>query len=94
LLPDEQSRTVSSSEKAAARAELLEDIRLPSDVKKLLHDLEEARAKESDARSQARKAAARAIKVLTEHLHLSRRDAAALTGYSFQRIHQLAHDGG
>ena len=25
-------------------------------------------------------------------LRLSRRDAAALTGYSFQRIQQLAHD--
>jgi hypothetical protein len=34
------------------------------------------------------------VEVLTEKMGLSRRDAAALTGYSFQRIHQLAEQRG
>ncbi|MBX7116176.1 MAG: hypothetical protein K1X64_17740 [Myxococcaceae bacterium] len=40
----------------------------------------------------SRKAAGRVVKELTQHLRLSRRDAAELTGYSFQRIQQLAHE--
>lgn len=75
---------------AAERAELTDDVRLPKEVRLKLAALTKALAREKTARVEARKAAVVATKLLTERLHLSRRDAAALTGYSFQRIQQLA----
>ena len=78
---------------AADRAVLVDDVRLPTDVKRALADLRKARAKETAARDEARKAALKAVRTLTRRLHLSRRDAAALMGFSFQRIHQLVQDG-
>ena len=51
--------------------------------------LAKALAKEAAAKVSARKAALAATRALTDQLKLSRRDAAALTGYSFQRIQQL-----
>lgn len=80
---------LSPSDEAAL--ELRDDVKVPADVRKALAGLEKARAKETTAKAEARKAAARVVHTLTQRLHLSRRDAAALTGYSFQRIHQLAH---
>ena len=74
---------------AAERAELTDDVRLPKAVRLKLAALTKALAREESARVEARKAAVVATKLLTERLHLSRRDAAALTGYSFQRIQQL-----
>ena len=74
---------------AAERAELTDDIRLPKAVMRKLAALTKALAREESARLEARKAAVTATKLLTERMHLSRRDAAALTGYSFQRIQQL-----
>jgi len=59
-------------------------------TKRLLAKLAKARAKEVAAGTAARKAAGRAVRELTERMNLSRRDAAVLTGYSFQRIQQLA----
>ncbi len=76
---------------AAERAELVNDVRVPAAVERALAELERARAAEATARTKAREAAARVVVKLTKELHLSRRDAAELTGYSFQRIHQLAH---
>ncbi len=76
---------------AAERAELVDDVRLPAEVKRALAELRRARAAEAAARAKAREAAERVTRKLTSELHLSRRDVAALTGYSFQRIHQLAH---
>ena len=76
---------------AAEGAELVDDIRIPAAVKRALAELNRARAAEESARAKARKAAARVALKLTKELHLSRRDAAELTGYSFQRIQQLAH---
>lgn len=78
-------------DEAAEHAQLVDDVRLPAAARKALAELEKARADEATARVKARKAAARVARTLTEDLHLSRRDAAALTGFSFQRIHQLAH---
>ena len=74
---------------AATRAELVDDVRVPKAVRLKLVALTKALAREETARLEARKAAVVATKLLTERLHLSRRDAAALTGYSFQRIQQL-----
>ena len=76
-------------DEAAEGAELIDDVRLPVEAKRALAGLKKARAKEEAASAKARKAAALAVRTLTEQMHLSRRDAAALMGYSFQRIHQL-----
>ena len=77
----------------AERAQFIDDVRLPADVKRALAQLRRAIAAETAAQLKARKARARVATQLTKDLHLSRRDAAELTGYSFQRIHQLAHGG-
>jgi hypothetical protein len=69
---------------------LIDDVRLPARLKRLLALLERARQREQSAAVEARKAAVDAVRGLNR-LRLSRRDAAALTGYSFQRIHQIAH---
>lgn len=73
----------------AERAELVDDVRVPKELKRLLKSLEKARKREESARAEARKAASRVARTLTKRMRLSRRDVAALTGYSFQRIHQL-----
>ena len=74
-----------------AALEIHDAIKVPAETRRLLAKLAKARAKEAAASTAARKAAGRAVRELTERMHLSRRYAAALTGYSFQRIHQLAH---
>ncbi len=76
--------------KNKARLEIHDAIKVPAATKRLLAKLAKARAKEEAASTAARKAAGRAVRELTERMNLSRRDAAALTGYSFQRIQQLA----
>lgn len=81
---------LSSGEEAAL--EIRDDVRVPAETRRLLAELEKARVKEAAASAKARKAAGRAVRALTGRMHLSRRDAAALTGYSFQRIQQLVHD--
>ena len=78
---------LSTAEEAAV--ELRDDVKLPADVKRKLAALKRALAREQKASDAARAAARLATLALTERLHLSRRDAAALTGYSFQRIQQI-----
>ena len=77
---------------AAETATFVDDVRLPATVRKMLAALEKARGREEDARVDARKAASAAARALTTKLGLGRRDTAALTGYSFQRIQQLVQD--
>ena len=79
------------SAKEEAALELHDDIRLPASARKALAKLDEAREREAQAKADARKLADRVVRELTQELRLSRRDAAELTGYSFQRIQQLAH---
>jgi predicted RNase H-like HicB family nuclease len=74
-----------------AALEIVDDVRLPAEVRKALTQLKRARELENDARVKARETAERVAVQLTEKLNLSRRDAAELTGFSFQRIQQLAH---
>ncbi len=80
------------SAKDEAAIEIHDAIKVPAATKRLLAKLAKARAKEEAASIAARKAAGRAVRELTERMNLSRRDAAVLTGYSFQRIQQLAQE--
>jgi predicted RNase H-like HicB family nuclease len=75
----------------AYSVELSDDVRLPAALRRLLTALERARQKEQAASIEARKAALDAVRGLSRR-HLSRRDAAMLTGYSFQRVQQIASD--
>lgn len=81
---------LSDSEEAAL--DIRDDVRLPADAKRKLAALKRALARERKAAQEARAAAKRATLALTENLQLSRRDVAALTGYSFQRIHQIVEE--
>lgn len=88
-----EALALSVGDQAAERADLVDDVRLPRAIKHELAKLARARANELNARSAARVAAQRVARTLTRRMKLSRRDAASLTGYSFQRIQQLMRGG-
>ncbi len=84
-----EALALSVGDEVAETAELVDRVKLPADAKRKVAALKRALAQEAKARARARRAARSATLALTEGLHLSRRDAAELTGYSFQRIQQL-----
>lgn len=69
-------------------AKLADDVQLPSKALESIASLAAAREAEEKARRDAHVAAVATTAVLTE-CGLGRRDVAALTGFSFQRIQQL-----
>jgi predicted RNase H-like HicB family nuclease len=79
---------------AAKRAKLIDDVKLPADVRRALEDARAARARLADESKKAQKSTAKAVRTLLESMHLSVRDAGDLIGISPQRVHQLAHDKG
>jgi predicted RNase H-like HicB family nuclease len=79
---------------AAKRAKLIDDVKLPADVRRALEDARAARARLADESMKAQKSTAKAVRTLLESMHLSVRDAGDLIGISPQRVHQLAHDKG
>lgn len=76
-------------DKKARSANFCEKIHLPAEIRRCLSELQRRKMEEANATSRARKAAEKAAQVLTRKMQLSLRDAAALTGFSFQRIQQL-----
>jgi predicted RNase H-like HicB family nuclease len=79
---------------AAKRAKLIDDVKLPADVRRALEDARAARARLADESKKAQKTTAKAVRTLLESMHLSVRDAGDLIGISPQRVHQLAHENG
>jgi predicted RNase H-like HicB family nuclease len=79
---------------AAKRAKLIDDVKLPADVRRALEDARAARARLADESKKAQKSTAKAVRTLLESMHLSVRDAGDLIGISPQRVHQLAHENG
>jgi predicted RNase H-like HicB family nuclease len=77
---------------AAKRAKLIDDVKLPADVRRALEDARAARARLADESMKAQKSTAKAVRTLLESMHLSVRDAGDLIGISPQRVHQLAHE--
>jgi predicted RNase H-like HicB family nuclease len=73
----------------AEAAVLVDEVKLPSSARRKVAALKRAVAKEAQARDKLHEAARLAALALTKDLHMSRRDAAKVTGYSFQRIQQL-----
>jgi predicted RNase H-like HicB family nuclease len=81
-------------DKTAARARLIDDIRLPAGARRALdRALDERRRAEEEA-GKAQSTTAAVARLLVEKLGLSMRDAGELLGVSFQRIHQLSHRNG
>lgn len=73
----------------ADRARLVDDIRLPANVRTLLVRQRVARSRAEREQQRARAVVARAVLALTEGLKLSVRDAGELLGLSHQRVQQL-----
>jgi predicted RNase H-like HicB family nuclease len=73
----------------ADRAHLLDDVRLPADLRRLLAAQQTARARAKQQQARARAATRQTALLLTKGLHLSVRDAAELLDLSHQRVQQL-----
>ena len=74
----------------AASANVQDEIRIPKSTKQLLAAAIRAREAASEAEAKAKSALLVAVHALTAPpLRLSTRDAAAMLGLSFQRVHQL-----
>lgn len=73
----------------AARVEIVDDVRLPADVKKLVRDVSSLRRRVADQERVMVAAQVDAVRVLRQKLKLGHRDAGALLGLSHQRVHQL-----
>lgn len=75
-------------------AEFVDDVRLPSDVKKALRAAQKRREAASKAEAEAAEAMQDAALRLTRDGRLSVRDAAELLGISHQRVQQLLRRSG
>jgi predicted RNase H-like HicB family nuclease len=75
--------------RGAATAELVDDVRLPADVRRMLASAHAARDRAAQEQARAQDATRRTARRLTRGLHLSVRDAAEVLGVSHQRIQQL-----
>ncbi len=73
----------------AERAELVDDVKLPADVRRTVTQCERARREANDVQAKAQALTQQAVRALTRDLGLSVRDASALLGLSHQRVAQL-----
>ncbi len=79
---------------AAARAKLIDDVRLPAEARRALKQARAARERLATESKKAQESTAKAVRTLLKSMHLSVRDAGDLIGISPQRVHQLAHENG
>jgi predicted RNase H-like HicB family nuclease len=74
----------------ADSAELIDDVRLPRHLRKLLRDQREARERAAREQERATALGRTVVQRLTKDLHLSRRDVGALLQVSGQMVQKLA----
>ena len=75
---------------AAGAADLIDDVKLPGDARKLVARATAARSKLDAVQAEAQESTATAVRELRKRLGLSIRDIADLLGISHQRVQQLA----
>jgi predicted RNase H-like HicB family nuclease len=74
----------------AARATLIDDVKMPAAVRRVVSEYRSTRVQAERAQTAARLRAKRAVQLLAGGgMRLSRRDTADVLGVSFQRIQQL-----
>jgi predicted RNase H-like HicB family nuclease len=73
----------------AGTAEIVDEIRLPKRVQNDVATTRELRDELAKTRIRLARIEQRAVRRLRKELHLGHRDAGAILGVSFQRIHQL-----
>lgn len=76
----------------AASARLVDDIRLPASLRRLLEAQREARKRAEQEQARARAALSRAVQSLVDAQGLSVRDAGELLGLSHQRVQQIREE--
>jgi predicted RNase H-like HicB family nuclease len=74
----------------AATAKIVDDVRIPTEVKRAVARWKRARAQAESAQNELASASRDAVRRLVREAGLSTRDAADVTGLSSQRIQQLA----
>ena len=74
---------------AAKKAEVVDDVRLPANVKKELERYSSARARAQAEALELRKATRGVVATLTGKFGISLRDASSLLGLSRERVRQL-----
>ena len=79
-------------DRAAAGAELKDDVRLPAEVRKKLRAADAARKRLEAEKAKAQESIAEAVWVLTRKLRLSVRDVGDLVDLSHQRVQQLVQE--
>ena len=80
-------------EAEAGRATLVDDVRLPPEVRRQVRQVAAVRERAERLRAQAQDVTRAAVSDLTRRAGLSVRDAAERLGISFQRVQQLAGGG-
>ena len=80
-------------ESEAERATLVDDVRLPPEVRRQVQQVAAVRERAERLHAQAQEVTRAAVSDLTRSAGLSVRDAAEMLGLSFQRVQQLAGSG-
>jgi predicted RNase H-like HicB family nuclease len=85
-----EALSLAIGDEAAETAELVDDVKLPPDVRKAVSRARAARSRLESLQDEAQKTTASAARELRRRLGLSVRDVADLLGISHQRVQQLA----
>ncbi len=88
-----EALSLAIGDEAAERAELVDDVRLPANVKRAVRRAVATRARAEKLQAAAQSATRALVKDLTRRYGLSVRDAADLLGVSHQRVQQLKGAG-